>query len=75
MVLFHPEISFFIRKLSDYKEIRTVIKNIDDPDLLQKRSFAHPIFKEMQLAQWIEFIGYHERRHIKQIEEILSKGD
>jgi hypothetical protein len=39
---------------------------------LQKRGFRHPIFGMLSLDQWVEFIGYHEKRHTSQIEEILT---
>ncbi|WP_430487908.1 DinB family protein [Priestia flexa] len=40
---------------------------------LQKKSFPHPIFGDMDLAQWIEFVGYHEKRHLLQIEELKAE--
>ncbi|WLD92735.1 DinB family protein [Alkalihalobacillus sp. AL-G] len=56
-------------------KFKAVLENIEDQSILDKRSFPHPIFGEMQLAQWIDFIGYHEQRHRKQIEEILAKAE
>ncbi|WP_221566715.1 DinB family protein [Alkalihalobacillus sp. TS-13] len=49
-----------------------VLDEVEDPSLLEKRAFSHPIFGPMKLSQWIEFIGYHEKRHIDQIKEILK---
>lgn len=41
------------------------------PELdLKKRGFKHPAFGVLSLKQWIEFIGYHEKRHAAQIIEI-----
>jgi hypothetical protein len=37
---------------------------------LTRIGFKHPVFDEISLKQWIEFIGYHEKRHLAQIEEI-----
>lgn len=37
---------------------------------LKARSYKHPVFGDMSLDQWIPFVGYHELRHIKQIEEV-----
>jgi DinB superfamily len=37
---------------------------------LTRIGFKHPVFNEISLKQWIEFIGYHEKRHLAQIEEI-----
>lgn len=37
-----------------------------------QKSAKHLAFGWLSLKQWIEFLGYHEQRHIQQIEEILS---
>ncbi|PYE45545.1 DinB family protein [Paenibacillus barcinonensis] len=37
---------------------------------LRSKSFPHPVFGEMDLAQWIDFTSYHEERHLGQIQEI-----
>ena len=31
------------------------------------------VFGDMNLKQWIEFVGYHEERHMEQIHEIKEK--
>jgi hypothetical protein len=49
-----------------------VIEQVEDPTILEKRSFKHPYFGHLQLKQWLDFIGYHERRHLDQIKEILE---
>ncbi|MFS0862373.1 DinB family protein [Fredinandcohnia sp. 179-A 10B2 NHS] len=41
--------------------------------LLEQKSYVHPIFGDLNLAQWIEFIGLHEQRHMEQIKEIKEK--
>jgi uncharacterized damage-inducible protein DinB len=38
-----------------------------------KRSFQHPVYGPIHLKQWIEFIGWHEKRHLEQIEEIKQE--
>ncbi|MFC0188622.1 DinB family protein [Fictibacillus aquaticus] len=43
-----------------------------DHDEMCKKGFKHPIFGMLNLEQWVEFIGYHEKRHIFQIEEIIA---
>ncbi|MBY0223587.1 DinB family protein [Sporosarcina aquimarina] len=40
---------------------------------LEEKSYPHPVFGEMNLKQWIPFIGYHELRHIDQIKEVKQK--
>ncbi|MFC9707189.1 DinB family protein [Paenibacillus sp. NPDC056933] len=44
-----------------------------DPDLLRSKSFPHPVFGEMDLAQWIDFASYHEERHLAQIQHIKQR--
>ncbi|OLP64044.1 hypothetical protein BACPU_27900 [Bacillus pumilus] len=34
------------------------------------RVIAHPVFEELSLKQYLDFIGAHEKRHIHQIKEI-----
>ncbi|MCF6410385.1 DinB family protein [Pseudalkalibacillus salsuginis] len=51
-----------------------VLEDIEDPTLLERRAFSHPVFGPMKLTQWIDFIGYHERRHIDQIKEIIKRN-
>ncbi|MCK1992749.1 DinB family protein [Peribacillus muralis] len=49
-----------------------LVDNADENDLEQK-SFPHPLFKDLSLKQWIPFVGFHEKRHLLQIEELKSK--
>lgn len=44
-----------------------------DQDLLSKRGFPHPVFGLMSLRQWVEFISYHEERHLNQLDEVLDE--
>ena len=37
---------------------------------LAERSLPHQVFGQLRLSQWVEFIGYHEKRHLAQIEEL-----
>ncbi|UTE75616.1 DinB family protein [Rossellomorea sp. KS-H15a] len=39
---------------------------------LQKKAYPHPIFGQIRLDEWVPFIGYHEKRHLEQIEELKS---
>ncbi|QCR30878.1 DinB family protein [Lysinibacillus sp. SGAir0095] len=39
---------------------------------LNQKTFAHRRFGVLTLNQWISLIGYHEQRHIGQIEEIKA---
>nr|WP_106782353.1 DinB family protein [Lysinibacillus timonensis] len=39
---------------------------------LSEKAMPHPVFKFLTIGQWISFIGYHEKRHLGQIEEIKA---
>src|SRR5690625_1496871 len=41
-----------------------------DEDTLQNKALPHPGFKMLSLKQYVEFLGWHEKRHILQIEEV-----
>lgn len=40
---------------------------------LEKRSLPHPIFGPVNLAQWVQIVGLHEKRHLEQIEELKQE--
>ncbi|MGV3488820.1 MAG: DinB family protein [Tuberibacillus sp.] len=42
-------------------------------DVLKTRSLKHPVFGPLNLYQWVEFIGMHEKRHLNQIEELKEQ--
>jgi hypothetical protein len=44
-----------------------------DEEKMLKRSIKNPVLGPLNLKQWVEFIGWHEKRHLAQIEEI--KGE
>ncbi|MDB4916548.1 MAG: DinB-like domain protein, partial [Gemmatimonadetes bacterium] len=33
---------------------------------------THPAFGELDLYQWVLFVGLHERRHAGQVSEVIS---
>ena len=41
---------------------------------LSTSMFPHPAFGNLNLYQWLAFIGLHEYRHLMQIERILGKS-
>ncbi|MGG3626349.1 DinB family protein [Bacillus gobiensis] len=53
------------------EQLTIIISSISEKDLT--KVLPHAVFKELTVAQWIGFIGHHEVRHSKQIEEILEK--
>lgn len=40
---------------------------------LEDKGMPHPIFGQINLKQWIPFIGIHEKRHIEQIRELKEE--
>ncbi|KGX87053.1 DinB family protein [Pontibacillus litoralis] len=61
--------------LSALKESRegtlSILKQYDK-QLLASRAIPHPAFGNMSGLQWIEFIGWHELRHLEQMKEITA---
>ncbi|MBK3495144.1 DinB family protein [Viridibacillus sp. YIM B01967] len=49
-----------------------VVSN-SNKDQLKDKAYLHPTFGLISLEQWVPFIGYHEKRHIGQIEELKEK--
>jgi len=54
------------------KELIQVIESIPPTVDLTRLGYKHPAFDELSLIQWIEFIGYHEKRHLAQLDEIKA---
>ncbi|MFN2743985.1 MULTISPECIES: DinB family protein [Bacillus] len=52
-------------------QLTSVIAAFQEEDF--QRVLPHPVFKELTVRQWIDFIGHHEKRHIQQIQEIKQK--
>ncbi|MGM9949606.1 MAG: DinB family protein [Lysinibacillus sp.] len=40
---------------------------------MKEKSFKHPVFGTLAIQQWIAFVGYHEERHLLQIEEVKQR--
>ncbi|MET3210664.1 UNVERIFIED_CONTAM: putative damage-inducible protein DinB [Paenibacillus sp. PvR008] len=69
-ILEHQEI---IEKLNNSREkLNEVLNTVEDPSVLSRRHFMHPVFKEMLLIEWVKSLYLHEQRHIKQINEITD---
>jgi uncharacterized damage-inducible protein DinB len=60
-------------KLTESRESLIKVVSEADESLLEQKSFPHPIFGLVSLKQWVPFIGFHEKRHLAQIEEIKEK--
>ncbi len=42
-------------------------------DALKEKAYPHPVFGLMRLDQWVPFVGYHEKRHLEQINELVAQ--
>lgn len=61
-----------LAKMGENAEVlRSLQKGLETVDT-QKHKFPHPAFGEMSATEWLFLIGGHDRRHLDQIEEILS---
>lgn len=54
---------------TSHEALRGIYTTVDEERLVEKTA-VHPVFGELNLIQWIPFVGYHEQRHIDQIKEI-----
>ncbi|KRG14733.1 hypothetical protein ACA30_09775 [Virgibacillus soli] len=61
-----------IKLTTTHQGLMGIEKNADEKEL-EMKGFAHPVFGQMSLKQWIPFVGYHERRHILQIKEVREQ--
>lgn len=61
----------FTRLDESRNALRTSFASLAEYDLAA-HTFPHPVFGEINLYQWILFIGHHERRHLNQINSVLA---
>lgn len=67
------EYNEIIDKLKNSREkLYEILNTMEDPSVLSRRHFVHPVFKEMLLIEWVETLYLHEQKHIKQINEIIK---
>lgn len=43
-----------------------------DKDVWSRKAYPHPVFGMMDVAQWVDFVGIHEERHLAQLKEVLA---
>jgi len=68
------EYNEIIEKLKKSRaKLNEILSSIEDPTILNKKQYIHPVFKEMLLIDWVKTLYLHEQRHIKQINEIIKK--
>mgnify|MGYP001323086628 CR=1 FL=1 len=54
------------------QKLLELLNTVEDPSVLSRRHYLHPVFKEMLLIEWLKSLYLHEQRHIKQITEIID---
>lgn len=62
--------------LANYDETRSRLKSLcatHGRDRLKQTVFAHPFLGKISGVAAVSFLGYHEQRHLKQIQEVLQK--
>ncbi|WP_342512146.1 DinB family protein [Sporosarcina sp. FSL K6-1522] len=43
-------------------------------EVLRSKSCKHPVFGQVPLSQWLPLVGLHEKRHLKQLREVIEMG-
>ncbi|MDR0263210.1 MAG: DinB family protein [Sphingobacterium sp.] len=62
-----------IAKLNHSRQkLYEMLSSLEDPSVLSRRHFKHPVFQEMLLIEWVRSLYLHEQRHIKQMNEIID---
>ncbi len=62
--------------IANYNRARNDLKNLcatHGEDRFRQIVFKHPFLGEIDGVAAVSFVGYHERRHYKQIREVLGK--
>lgn len=39
----------------------------------RSKSFRHPVFGNIPLIQWFRFVGFHEKRHLRQLKRTVEQ--
>ncbi|MFC7061983.1 DinB family protein [Halobacillus seohaensis] len=60
-------------KLAKGRETTLFLAQNKEEETLRNYAFPHPSFGDLNLKQWVEFIGWHELRHLDQMKEIYDK--
>jgi len=62
--------------LADYNQTRSRLKSLcatHGRERLQQTVFKHPFLGRISGVAAVSFLGYHEQRHLKQINEVLKQ--
>ncbi|MFC0271150.1 DinB family protein [Metabacillus herbersteinensis] len=52
------------------RDLLNFLETLPEDTNLKNKAMKHPFVGDLSTQQWIEFIGYHERRHLYQLREI-----
>lgn len=61
------------KKLSESRKTLIQVTEGISPEDMGRKSFPHLIFGPLSIKQWIPFVGFHEKRHLAQIEELKEE--
>lgn len=50
-------------------ELLHALQSVTDEKELLENSLKHPVFQELNLYQWVQFLDLHEQRHLTQLKE------
>jgi len=67
-VTFADALANLARTRADIEALRPRLETSD----LGAATYPHPAFGEFNSAQWLAFIGLHEGRHLRQIENLMA---
>lgn len=83
--IFKVEAPGYTRPNSDFKSIIDMKRELQESrlflltvyesstqDVFRKKSFKHPLFGRIPLIQWFQFVGLHEKRHLKQLRKTIK---
>jgi hypothetical protein len=59
------------RSRATVESFRTRLEAAD----LEAATYPHPAFGDLNVGQWLAFIGHHEARHLRQIERLLESPE
>ncbi|MCM3611182.1 DinB family protein [Planococcus sp. MERTA32b] len=62
-------------RLKKSREYLNAVYDNASEEPLKSKSLPHPVFGNVPLVQWFPFVGLHEKRHLKQLEETLREID
>ncbi|MRG86796.1 DinB family protein [Salinibacillus xinjiangensis] len=69
---FHTTVDIKQKLANSRQKLKDVVSGVD-VNVLKGKATKHPAFGTLRLDQWVQFVGYHEKRHLEQIEEVKEQ--